>query len=1292
MNRTPAQQEAIAARGNVLVVAGAGTGKTRTLVERCLDCLLHERPRASLDEVLMVTFTEAAATEMRQRIRVRLEEELRQNPGDAHCQEQLALFDTAHIGTLHSFCFQLVRQHFYELGLDPQLSVLAEEEAQVLAGDTLDQLLEENYAGRGAAAEAVQDLIQSQSKGGDRVVRALVLRLHHYSQTRPDPEGWMDSQTAVFATDGPADWQRWLLQAIPEWRAEWLPALEAVAGSNRVSHICATALKELTAAPSRAQAAVALEAIAAARNNYPHGKKKLWVDPFEDFFEEAEFLRSLVSAGDRNARAGGKSSPPVTDPLAEDWSWVRKPMTALLRLAREFTAEFAAAKRDLGVLDFHDLEQFALGLLWDKLAQAPTAIAREWQKKLRFVFVDEYQDINAAQDKIIEALSRDGARANRFLVGDVKQSIYRFRLAEPKIFQDYVSEWGGRAGKAIPLTDNFRSRERILEFTNSLFSTLMRQELGGVAYDARAQLRFGAPAERQHLRSTADTGPCVELRLRLKTNSDYSESDAGGSGAWAEVRDLDEAAKEARLVALRLRELKASQHPIWDEAAAKFRPVDWGDMAILLRSPAKKAESYAKEFSRLNVPLEVARSGFYRSLEITDLLSLLQLLDNPLQDLPVLAVLHSPLVGLSLDELAAIRLTAPRGHYWTALIKWHESRALATAPPAPEEEPTRRKVAHFLDCFGRWRRLARHASLSGCLETVLSETLYAEWLLTQPRGEQRHANVKRLATLAQDFDRFQRQGLFRFLRYVEAQQLAETEPEVASVTNENAVRLLSIHQSKGLEFPVVVVADLGKPFNLKDLRAEIMLDEEYGLCPQVKPPHTGRSYPSLPYWLARRRQARELLGEELRLLYVAMTRARDTLILTGSIPEKKFESWQTKREITLAALKKARSYTDWLSLWFSNCVTAGARPSSGAASNKCQEPGKAVGELEPEPPSASEDGGPIFTQQQGETDCLRWFVQNDAYLLAAAEVTPAETSKPADLTADSETWRQLQQRVSWQYPFAAATRQPAKTSVSGLRRLAAEADTEESAMLEVQELQGGPQNRLHQRLPEIPPLPLRGGEGRGEGVLSVVNRADPPVEPALQQPRIWPGRNLPAVDIGNAHHTFLQKVSLTEVGTAAALRAEAQRLEHAGALTAEEAAQLDFAGLAAFWDSDLGRKIREQPQSVKRELAFTARFSANELARITSGTNDPNLEEEFVVVQGVADLVVLLPQEIWLVDFKTDANSPVDLAAKAKSYEPQLGLYAHALSRIHRRPVSECWLYFLTLRKAIAVQPQLSLA
>ena len=518
MSLTAAQNEAVTARGNVLVVAGAGTGKTSTLVARCLSCLLDEKPPASLDEILMVTFTEAAAAEMRQRIRERLEKELSGHSDRLRWAEQLALFDTAHIGTLHSFCLQLVRQHFYELELDPQLTVLPEEEAKLLADETLEKILQAHYAGRTASAEAVQLLIQAQGRGWDQPIRTLVLRLHHYTQTLRDPEGWLASQLAMFESPEPVQWETWLVAGVCDWRERWLPALRSENPENKKAVECAAILKELAEKPNRKQCASALEQVRSASMEWPKGKKTEWIKPLEGFFEEAAFLGSLAKA----------ASP--HDPLAEDWNWVRLQMATLLELAREFTKTFSDAKRELGTVDFHDLEQHALRLLWDRTTKQPTATAQQWRNKLRFVFVDEYQDINDAQDAILKALSREGAAANRFLVGDVKQSIYRFRLADPHIFQNYVDTWNGGQGRAIPLVDNFRSREAILNFVNSLFGALMRREMGSVDYGEEARLRFGDPENRAALSLAQDAAPRVELHLRLK-----GAGEAGGAEGEGEV-------------------------------------------------------------------------------------------------------------------------------------------------------------------------------------------------------------------------------------------------------------------------------------------------------------------------------------------------------------------------------------------------------------------------------------------------------------------------------------------------------------------------------------------------------------------------------------------------------------------------------------------------------------------------------------------------------------------------------------------------------------------------------------
>ena len=453
------------------------------------------------------------------------------------------------------------------------------------------------------------------------------------------------------------------------------------------------------------------------------------------------------------------------------------------------------------------------------------------------------------------------------------------------------------------------------------------------------------------------------------------------SGDWA---DLEESAKEARLLALRLSELKNSSHEIWDVEKKIFRAAEWRDMAVLLRSPAGKAEIFGKEFESAGVPLVVARGGFYDTSEVLDLLSLLQLLDNPLQDVPGIAVLRSPLVGCSLDELAEIRL-ATAGHFWFALNQ-------VRSPKSKVHGGTRAKIGKFLERFHRWRKLARQVSLSQCLEEILAETHYADWLQSRPRGAQRRANVEQFLNLAQRFDQFQRQGLFRFLKFIEAQRETEAEPEVAPVADENAVRLMSIHQSKGLEFPVVVVADLAKAFNEQDLRSEIILDEQFGLCPRVKPPQTGGRYPSLPHWLAQRHQRRELRGEELRLLYVAMTRARDTLILSGGISRKKMgrtldeTGTVTAQEIgggKFCGLARALVWKTSKVKQKENCrICAGGLW------------------IDVEPTGKMENG-----KRRTEMNCL-----------------------------DDKKTKKLQKTLEWQYGFAAATKRTAKASVTELRR------------------------------------------------------------------------------------------------------------------------------------------------------------------------------------------------------------------------------------------------------------------
>ena len=1243
---TDSQSAAIRARGNVLVVAGAGTGKTRTLVDRCLALVSGG---CSLENILMVTFTEAAAAEMRQRLRgalraklaecprenetltpaLSLSERERESPQRApsprtgggacasadegqgegssdlveHLEKQLALLDTAHISTLHGFCLQLVRERFYELGIDPEVNVLDAQQTQPLIEETLDTLFERAYAGDDAGAAAIQELVRVYGHGADGPVRALVVRLHRYTQSLPDPQGWFDEQLERFEQGEPVQWREWLLEGFSEWRALWLPVLRPLAQQVANAAGCVAALEAAPVEPSLSGVATALHAIQTAdQSAWPHGTKTTLRKSIERFFSETDFLGSLALDA-------------AADPLAEDWRWVRPHMTALLQLAQQFTAEFSRAKRELAGVDFADLEQFALRLLREPATGAPTPVARRWQQQFEYIFVDEYQDITAAQDAILTALGREGDAANRFLVGDVKQSIYRFRLAAPTIFTEYEQRWrsGGGEGQRIPLAENFRSREAILDFVNALFAALMRPAIGGVTYE---ELHFGDAVNRQPLANAGDSRERrVELHLIAKADA-AADNDHGDEpdSTQAELLDLAAIEREARLVALWLRQLKESGHSVWDEDRGEMRPVEWRDMAVLLRSPKGRVEAFAKEFARLRVPLLAERGGFFDSLEITDLVSLLKLLDNPLQDEPLLAVLRSPLVGLALAELAEIRAHNREPIFWMTLQRFHrelrkdEARAAAAAAATAWT-----KVDVFLRQFTQWRELVRLTSLSHTVETALADTHYEALTLAGPRGEQRVANVRRFLELARQYDPYQRQGLFRFLRFIAAQQEAEVDLEPAAVQGENAVQLLSIHKSKGLEFPVVVVAALGVQFNLQDLRQEILLDERYGVCPRVAPPDGRRRYPSLPHWLARRRQQRETLGEELRLLYVAMTRARDTLVLTGTVAGDGRWGAEASRALNDQEVLAARSYLDWLRLWL---------------------------------PQATRDSE-WTSASAGQSGLMQWnlYASDDARLAASADDAAAQTESAAPPSALApDELQSLLRRVSWQYPFAAAASEPAKRSVTGLVRSLAAADEEAAPIAQVRRQQ--------------PAARIRAGAKSAK---------------------------LSAAEIGTAHHTFLQFVELARVGSVADLQSEAARMTTRQILSAAEAAALDFGALAAFWQSEYGQRIRAHSDCVRREVPFTARFSPTELARLGLTATPQLPTDEFIVVQGVVDLAVMLDQEIWVLDFKTDHLRGTEVEAKTRFYGPQLQLYALALARIHRRPVKETWLHFLAVSRTVTV-------
>ena len=1190
---TSQQQEAIRASGNVLVVAGAGTGKTATMVARVLEQVDRADHPVPLDRILMVTFTQKAAAEMRARLRAQLEKRLAHSDRPATLARQLLLLDRASIGTLHGICLSWVREYANVLGLDPAFRVGDEVEIWRLSQEALTSVFEPIYFGQDNAAVAARDLLQRYFDDDESRARRAVLRVHQHMRSLADPSGWLESQRAAWSLAEPKAWIQLLATHLPEWVAQWRGRLGILRAKVCKASECLAILESISHTPIPIGTLLeALQRLRTADAEWPRGRKTTDRPYIASLFSEAGFLVEAL------AQSGGTGP----DALQEDWGLVRSPTAALLGLVAQFEAEFARLKRQAHLADFADIEQFTLALLRPEASTAADQLRRSCES----IFVDEYQDINAAQDAILTAVAAETAPGNRFLVGDLKQSIYRFRRADPRLFKSYIGRWGSEAGagqgQVLELTSNFRSAEAIVRFVNAVFSQLFEKEISAFEYDEKAALVFGAPEVRKSL-ALDPAMARVELLLQL-------------TGGAEEATDEPLAALEveASAVAARLAELHYNKFPVGDESQPGFRPVRWGDMAILLRSPGSKAQIFARELARLGIPVSLRSGGFFDQTEVTDLWNLLRILDNPLQDFPVAAVLRSPLAGLrDVNELALLRILYPEGLLWDAVTALERNGAPEGAVVDPlRVEAMRAKLRRLLERCNRWRELARRGPVAQVLEAVLDETLYEALILAGEQSASRRQNIRQLLELAYGFEQGMPGGLARFLLYLEHKAGMDKDAPVQDAAQIEAVRIFSIHSSKGLEFPVTVVAGLGGSFNERDRTESFMIDDDLGIAPVVITPG-GRSYPSVASWLAGRLQRTGMLAEELRLLYVAFTRARDLLILSGSFPQKRAaEDWPAP--LHESGLGSARRALDWL--------------------------GPALGEVVKRPD--------WFEQPTGSGVLFSWRLIPRGRRVEAEPAWLKAGDVPGGVVLSEEQVALVAQRFHWHYPHEAAAHEAAKSGVTELRKRHLISEAEESGSYPV---------------------------------------AGHTLRPARDTDAAAPS----AADRGTAHHLFLEHVDLSRPCDGADLSIQATEMVSKGTITAADAELLDLAALGTFWCSDLGSQLRAHREEIRREWSFTAGFTAAELRAVRIPIAKGVEGSERIVVQGVIDLAWVRPGEIYVLDFKTDRVRAEGVRTKAEDYRPQLAIYALALERILRRPVTQRWLHFLTpgitLRVDQAVMP-----
>jgi len=1226
---------------SVLVSAGAGSGKTAVLAERCAHLVADLNPPCDVGQLLVVTFTDAAAAEMRQRIEATLRDRLAARSTDARLRRQLALIDTASISTIHAFCKRTLVRYFAHAELDPRAEQLDEHEIRQLRADSARAVCDRLADREDAAGEAFLALLEAYGNTREHWLMKQVLQVEDFLNSIVDPEGWLarveERWIPPAGGELPPFWFELLVDALrgelaaqlvtvehylDELRGGSVPGADAFLKCLEPYHEALSSWQEqLGAEPTAAvvDQICSQEMIAFEFPSLPRKGRNV-TDQGEEavaaFVRMQDQLREVKEdlLKKRLRDAFGRFS--IAD-WCEGISRTSPHVRTFLAVLRAIRKEYRDRKRDLGVLDFADLERLTLDLLLDE----SNGVAARLRDRYRFVLVDEFQDTNPLQAEILRLISReaDGARpANLFTVGDVKQSIYRFRLAEPRLFlerqQAFPADDSDPRGRCVPLNENFRSCPRLIKAINLIFERIIAPDLGGIAYDETARLKAHRTDNR-----FADL-PAVELHvLEADRRADgdearkYADSEAVPSAARADERpeaggedawDWERIEREAYVIARRI-------------AAMTSAGVPYRDIVILLRSVQPHAGLLVRTLSRLGVPVFAdVVGGFFESIEILDVLSVLQLLDNFRQDIPLAAVFRSPVLGepLADEDLAAIRA-------WTrgSSVPFH--RAVFRYARSGPDESLRSRLAQRLATLRRWRRRARLRPLAEVLWSMYEESGYFAHVSGLRDGLQRRANLLQLHEYARLFGRFNRQGLYRFLLFIDELEASETDLDVGSVAGaaQDVVRVMTIHKSKGLEFPIVIVGELGKKFNLRDAQGAILYDRHLGVALKAVDLEKRITYPTLPHRLISDSVARESRSEELRVLYVALTRARERLILVGSASLKKLDGWRARyggRGGPLPLLERsgAVSMLDWIGAAL--CGIGPPTVSFGSDDGLCAIHTYSAGQM-----TSWQTRPPVEPE---------WISRLEA--CASFTLPPAPPLGPPE-RAEAEL---VQRRLAHVYPAAIMTKQPAVVAASAIKhRWAALQDDDQ---------------------------PDRAWEsGR---VFSFDQDATDARAAAAR---------------GTWTHEFLQRVDLAQSCDECGLRSQLEALIAAGRLQQEAAGEIDLAAIAWFLATPLGSRLRRASARVHREWPFVFGVEPSRLdpaAKADAG--------EIVLVRGIIDCLFNAGEGWEILDYKTDAlPTPGAVEARAALYSGQLAIYAEAAAAALRQPIIRRSLVFLAPRQVI---------
>ena len=1266
---TPEQESAIMSPKDsnlgaqtLLVAAAAGSGKTAVLVERIITRLKDMENPLSVQELMVVTFTKAAAAEMSARIGVALAKAMESTDDkalQARLERQLNLLPSAHISTLHSFCQWVIRSYFYKLDIPPTARIGNEAEMALLKQEVLENLLKEAYEHNTYGIFDLSDFFSDDKS--DAGLQDKVLSLYEFAMSQSNPDGWMRHAVEPYKAAQEQDLQDTLwgramwddqqaeIDRIADRIEQMEPLLESPVGPKKWDKVYQ---EQLAALAQLKGAQTWSDMVDVCRNLDTFTKASFTslgkaLEKGEVDGALADEFKSLGSQNKDSLKGMKNGLFHIDESVLQQQFKDQYPLIHnLVELTIAFHKAYDEAKKEQGIMDFSDLEHLCLALLVEPGTEddpQPSEVALELQDTFKEIMVDEYQDTNGVQETIINLISRVD---NRFYVGDVKQAIYSFRMADSSLFMNKYNTYGlmnDAVERRIDLAKNFRSHENILTTTNFIFYQIMTQEAAELDYGEKESLIPGRIVEG----APSDwVGGAVELHLLDTSDTNRSDETDGDSETAGDEPENNE--RELDFIIQKIKELHASKKQV-QNADGTFRQIQWRDFAVLRRSLAGWGTRAVAAMRQAGIPAVVnERDGYFEAQEIQLLLSLLQIIDNPEQDLPMAAVLHSGLVGLDANELGALRLTGD-GSLWSVM-------------PLYTEQAQDERLLQFIAHIERWRTLSRRHGVADLLWDIYETLDYVNYVGAMPNGLVRRANVMALYERAKGFESSGFRGLFRFLRFVESLRDSNQDMAVANVVTEadDVVRLMTIHKSKGLEFPVVFLSGVQKKFNTMDFNSPLLVDKNGGIGLKGYYPDIRVSYLSMPWLYCKSIKSDAMKAEEQRILYVALTRARDKLFLTGYINKEIKKEKGVGAHIKHAALtqtqalgadliKAGNSYLHWLLIAFARHLDGGA-------------PLRNIIELEGET-----NFDLLDCQCQVKVEIHDGSLYGDLDYKADVDETTINTVRVLGKVNDVALPEEIVQRFAFTYPNLVAAKTTAKISVSELKRRFAERDAEAVSATDVS-------------MQQKPVISCDITEDT-TGENAILDTSIPTISGTELADSVFGRKPMAIADAeeivtgaqwGTLMHEAMQWLPVKKY-TQKSMTAMLDSLQAEGKFSDEERSLLSDRSLYGFFNSDLGQRLIASKR-VERELPFSMLFDGNRVY--------PDVENgERLFLQGIIDTVFVEDDQWVLVDYKTDRVKSGD--ELIRRYKIQMDLYKEALERLTNMPVKASYIYSFRLHEAV---------